>query len=658
MSKQDINLKTEEDDNKTMTSNQSALVSWVMQRVSDWEDYRDSNFKARWDEYYRLWRGIWTEEDKTRDSERSRLIAPASQQAVDSTVSELEEAAFGRGKWIDIEDDIADQQKDDFLKVRDYLLEDFDTANIPQAVVETFLNGAIYGTGISKVWVDQIEQKKPASRPVEGNPDLMQIGHESIDKVLVKLEAIHPEQFVIEPKARTVAEALGCATITIKPLHDIVRKQQDGTYNDFDIGSMESTEDVASKGEVREKDSTNNVRVVEYYGLVPACYLREEEGDAYDSEDEYEDMVEAIVTIANDSVLLRGIANPYLMGDRPIIAYQHDTVPNRFWGRGVMEKGYSPQKALDAELRARIDALALTTHPMLAADAGRIPRGMKLEVKAGKMILTNGPPSEVLMPFNFGQLSTVTFKEAGEFERMIQMATGAMDSASPVGVSPRNATASGMSMMQSASIKRSKRTMQNIERNYLVHLITKTLWRYMQYNPQRYPINDYKFRPHSTMGIMAREFEQQQLTGLLSVVPPESPPYYILLKSIYNNSSMSDKEDMLKAIDQMMQPNQGQQQQQQLALTKLQKEIEELDAIAYMDRCLGEAALAKVSLEDKSQSIDAITMQSDAALAQQQQSHDQAMQQQQQGHEQSMQQQQQDHEQQLAQMQASQATAQ
>ena len=31
-------------------------------------------------------------------------------------------------------------------------------------------------------------------------------------------------------------------------------------------------------------------------------------------------------------------------------------------------------KALDAEMRARIDALALTTHPMMAVDATRIPR--------------------------------------------------------------------------------------------------------------------------------------------------------------------------------------------------------------------------------------------------------------------------------------------
>ncbi len=65
-------------------------------------------------------------------------------------------------------------------------------------------------------------------------------------------------------------------------------------------------------------------------------------------------MVEALVTLTEDGFVLRAVENPYRMKDRPYVAYQHDSVPGEFWGRGVAEKGYNPQKALDAELRARI----------------------------------------------------------------------------------------------------------------------------------------------------------------------------------------------------------------------------------------------------------------------------------------------------------------
>ncbi len=60
-----------------------------------------------------------------------------------------------------------------------------------------------------------------------------------------------------------------------------------------------------------------------YYGLVPREYLEqlenEENGEVEDLfpedsiQDEYSDLVEAIVVIANDGTLLKAEKNPYLM---------------------------------------------------------------------------------------------------------------------------------------------------------------------------------------------------------------------------------------------------------------------------------------------------------------------------------------------------------
>jgi len=140
------------------------------------------------------------------------------------------------------------------------------------------------------------------------------------------------------------------------------------------------------------------VRLTKYYGLVPRELLEnatkeedEEEVELTGSESKSK-YVEAVVVIANGGVLLKAEANPYMMQDRPVVAFPWDVVPGRFWGRGVCEKGYNSQKALDTELRARIDALSLTIHPMLAVDATRLPRGAKPEVRPGKMILTSGDP--------------------------------------------------------------------------------------------------------------------------------------------------------------------------------------------------------------------------------------------------------------------------
>jgi len=71
------------------------LEGWVGEKCQSWRDYYEANYSQRFDEYYRLWRGQWSHEDKTRESERSRIVSPALQQAVESSVAELEEATFG-----------------------------------------------------------------------------------------------------------------------------------------------------------------------------------------------------------------------------------------------------------------------------------------------------------------------------------------------------------------------------------------------------------------------------------------------------------------------------------------------------------------------------------------------------------------------------------
>jgi hypothetical protein len=306
----------------------------------------------------------------------------------------------------------------------------------------------------------------------------------------------------------------------------------------------------------------DKVRLTKYYGLVPREALQKASGDDIEENSMY---VEAIVVIANGGVLLKAEANPYMMQDRPVVAFPWDVVPGRFWGRGVCEKGYNSQKALDTELRARIDALSLTIHPMLAIDATRLPRGSKPEVRPGKMILTNGDPREVLQPFNFGQVSQITFAQAGALQQMVQQATGAVDSAGIAGQVNGEATAAGISMSLGAIIKRHKRTLINFQQSFLLPFVTKAAHRYMQFDPDNYPVADYKFTATSTLGIIAREYEVTQMVQLLQTMQQDSPLYPVLIQSIIDNMNLSNREELIQALQQAAQPNPQAQQAAQMA---------------------------------------------------------------------------------------------
>ncbi len=587
---------------------QQSLEEWVMTKCENWRDYYESNYEESFEEYYRLWRGQWDPADSERASERSRIISPALQQAVESNVAELEEATFGRGKWFDIADDVLDNQKQDAMYLRKKLTEDFEACKIRKAVAECLINSAVFGTGIGEVVLEEIKEMAPASEPIMGG-DLQAVGVNITDRVVVKLKPVLPQNFLIDPVATSIEDAYGVAVDEFVSRHSVEILQEQGVYRE---GIVESA--AADTNLEPDQDLTiyndDKVRLTKYYGLVPRELL-----EAEDIEVEEDSMyVEAIVVIANGGTLLKAEANPYMMNDRPVVAFPWDVVPGRFWGRGVCEKGYNSQKALDTELRARIDALSLTIHPMLAVDATRLPRGAKPEVRPGKMILTNGDPREVLQPFNFGQVGQITFAQAASLQQMVQQATGAVDSAGIAGQVNGEATAAGISMSLGAIIKRHKRTLINFQQSFLLPFVTKAAHRYMQFDPENYPVADYKFTATSTLGIIAREYEVTQLVQLLQTMQQDSPLYPVLIQSIIDNMNLSNREELIAAMQQAGQPNpQAQQmammaQQTQLALQQSQTAALNGQAAESQARAAKLAVEAQIAPEElEIDKINAIT---------------------------------------------------
>lgn len=569
----------------------TGLVSWLVGKFQPWERHRDDGYKDRWGRYWRLWRGQWAQEDRNRTSERSRLIAPALSQAIEMTVSEIEEGLFSKEVWFDITDDIQDSEKLDALMARDNLREDLAKVNAPDAVGEAVLNAAIFGTGIVKMNVEvvreQTMQRDDTSKELKTQGD---------EVVRVTWESIRPDEFVPDPAGRHVGEMLGMFHKVKKPLHVVLEKIEQGTYradaknylpqsrwnggSDSDIDSKDPQSLLAA-------DEGDEVEILEYHGKVPVSLLhgastqrvsRDENGNirvqvvnSIDDilADDGGAMVEAIVTIANQNVLLRAMVNPFTMHDRSIVAFQFEKVPGRFWGRGVAEKGFNPQLALDAEVRARIDALGFISSPMLAIDGGRVPRGFKMEIKPGKVWITQGPPADVLNPVAIGAVEPNTFNQASEMERMVQMGTGAFDTASSLKGQDSNGPQQA-SLIMGAFVKRSKRAIRNVNDNLMQPLLKQTMWRYMQFSPRRYP-QDFNFRVMATLGIVAREVEAMQLTQLMGMMPEAYPQVTAAVaKGIIDLSSIHNKAEVVQAIDAATAPPPPEEVQRQKDLEDMQ----------------------------------------------------------------------------------------
>ena len=615
----DKEIKLEQGEFYEPTEADKDLTDFVTDHCNRWRDYRDTNFLPDWLEYERIFRGQWASEDKTRESERSRIVTPATQQAVETRHAEIMEAIFGQGEFFDIQDDIRDVNNNpiDVGVLKAQLMEDFKRDKIRKSIDAIELMAEIYGTGIGEIIVKTEKQFVPSTQAIPGQMGQAAIGVVEKDRISVKISPVNPKNFLFDPNGTSVDDCMGVAIEKYISIHKIVEGIERGIYRKVDITPTYEDTDLEPTQEVSQYQD-EKVLLLTYYGLVPREYLEnlEENKNIVDlfpessAAEEYSDMVEAIVVIANDGQLLKAEANPYMMKDRPVLTYQDDTVPNRLLGRGTVEKAFNMQKAIDAQIRSHLDSLALTTSPMIAMDATRLPRGAKFEVKPGKAILTNGAPSEILYPFKFGQTDGNNLTTAKDFERMLLQSTGTLDSQGMVTAGARDMGQGGMSMAIATIIKKYKRTLVNFQEDFLIPFIQKAAFRYMQFDPERYPSVDMTFIPTATLGIIAREHEQQMFIGLLQTLGPNTPVLPLILKGVLANSSLTNRYELMEQLDKMSQPNpqaeQMAQVQQQLAMQAAQAQIAVNATQAEQNRA--EAEKLKVETQLMPQEIQAKNM--------------------------------------------------
>ena len=589
---QETDFNSEEEE---VTQSDRELVAFVVDHCDKWRDWRDTNYETKWDEYERIYYGIWSAEDRTRDSERSKIISPATRQAVDNRVAETMEGFAGSGKLFEITDDGLDQERTDVELMQSLLIEDTHNNAYINNVSSIVKLAEIYGTGVGEILVKTEMERVPTTQPMPES-EMAAVGVTEQQKVTVKIKPVNPRNLLIDPNADAINDSMGVAVEEYVSMYQIVQGIESGIYRKVDIEPHYEGDDLDPSHVESTTYEDDKVKIIRYYGLVPQEYLEEiqEEGEEVvnlfpdeSSADRLSGLVEAIVVIANDGTLLKAERSPYMMEDRPIIAYRPEVRPGRFYGVGTVEKGYNMQKAIDAQLRSHMDSLALTTAPMMGIDATRLPRGMKFEVRPGKNILTNGNPAEILQPFKFGSTDASNYETAKGFEAMLLQATGTLDSAelvkSAAGGGGQN-NGMGMSLAMSAIVKKNRVAMASFQDDFIIPMVKKVAYRYMQFDPDRYPMQDFKFTTLSSIGAITKEHEQQQLIGLMQTLGPDSPIVPIILRSIISTSSLVNKEELMMQLDQMSQPDpqaqEMQQQAQQLQMGLVQAQANELNARA------------------------------------------------------------------------------
>tara|TARA_R110000772_G_C13016696_1_gene410040 strand:- start:33 stop:584 length:552 start_codon:yes stop_codon:yes gene_type:complete len=123
----------------------------------------------------------------------------------------------------------------------------------------------------------------------------------------------------------------------------------------------------------------------------------------------------------------------------------------------------------------------------------------------------------------------------------------------------------------------------------------------MQFDPDNYPVSDYKFVPSSSLGVIAREYEVTQLVQLLQTLGQDSPIYSLLASAVVDNMGLSNREEIMAQMAEASKPNQAEQEaaqaQQQLQLELGQAQLQLVRAQGMEAQARAEKYMVEAQLE-------------------------------------------------------------
>lgn len=601
-----------------------ALLDWIMQNVQTFEEERDrGDFEESMSRYYHIWRGKYDPSLKTRKSEWSKLIHPATSAAIDNHVAEVESATIDNDYFMVLQDD---DDQSDLTTIEKKLRTDLKNpkAGVQDALSALILIGGIYGEAGAEAYLDSVPQM--AIRQGPGGEAVVERGQ---DKKVMRLNVLLPNQLIYDTGAPTFEDSLGVGSRTYVPLHAVQAKQADGIWReDVEVKAGTVKNETLIDPMIGPSTEGEFVELIKWDGKVPAGYLPDAESDeALVVEDPSQpelqkeldvdetDLVEARVVIANETDIMFESTNKTLLQERMFMYYRPERVPGSLRGRGVAEKAHSPQSSLDGMMRANMEASAKTVHPIFGINGLMKGRGFKFSQRPGAVMEVQGDPSQVIKRIDLGGVSPELFANTTKLEELVAVATNTFDSSAMNNVGSV-AAQGGASMAITSFVKRTKRAVRNFNEDILMPFVTLAAHMLMQFDPENYKPTDVTFTAAGSMGALAREVEQANAMNIMKTVPVQSPGWWVLFRAVMMNSNFQDRDDMVLFAEQQLQaaanPQQSELEKMQIAEIQNKIQNQSQDTRTNLVRALAETA--RVSLEMVKSDDESAKLKSEAIL--------------------------------------------
>ena len=428
-----------------------ALAAYVTSKFSAWKSAR-SQLEAKWLEYYRIYRCLADAQDASRSSERSQLKVPLTKEAITNFVTSAMMTLFPVDPWFQLSP--LSPQNERPYKVAQFIRYLWNKDQREEAVRMLLTEMGTYGTCIGRIRpVKRTHQRvlrttpppQPVLDPATGQVlDVLQppaqVERQEIDYIHPLLDPVSIFNFYINPTATgpSRAESDGIINRLWLSRNQLEQMRAEGTIdrlpdlpNDTPGPVIDQSDNLfrrlASNGIAATADS-EHYTVLEWHGYVPPAVLKDAGLQAPTDANGTELGQEMVLYVCGDQVLNDEMTPSLWYNERPFVVGWFERIPGEFYGRGITEAAYGPQKALDATIRARIDNLALSLNVTGAVNRNKIAPNETLNWYPGKMLQLTCPPSEAISFFQVPDVTASTYPASAEYERWIQAAHGVQPS--------------------------------------------------------------------------------------------------------------------------------------------------------------------------------------------------------------------------------------
>jgi hypothetical protein len=293
-----------------------------------------------------------------------------------------------------------------------------------------------------------------------------------------------------DPEAREVSGGLGVFWVTMESATTVAAWKNDKAYRNIeaalqgpgDRGNETGSERAAQyRGNVEYWYKNDRIKVARFFGKVPARALKEWTGDedgqmlGSDADERQEgEMVEAIVIMAG-GVVVKVVENPY-SGKNPTHRCLYEAVEHEMWGVGVAENNAPHQKVTNAAFRLFMEGKGMALLGTAGVDRSKFLPTEDFKKYPGKVyqFKPNLSPDEQKAALQMHIEPDIT----GGWIDVIRMSEQFSDDDTGItkytqGDDSRNLnkTATGISMIMSASSLPMKEVIQNIDAMWIEPIV-------------------------------------------------------------------------------------------------------------------------------------------------------------------------------------------